>query len=374
MKVPLLDLKRRSAELDARLHAAFRRVLDSGHYILGPEVEAFEREIAEHVGARHAVAVSSGTDALLVALMALGVGPGDEAICPTYTFFASAGTIWRTGARPVFVDSEPDTLNLDPAACMRALGPKTKAIMPVHLFGQCADLEPILEAARTAGVVVIEDAAQAIGAEYRGRRAGTLGTFGCFSFFPSKNLGGFGDSGLVTTDDAELAQRVRALRAHGGQPKYHHKIVGGNFRMDALHAALLRVLLGELDRMTAERQANAACYSERLGGLPSLSLPRVLYGRHIFNQYVVQVPGSGRRDALRRHLDAQGVGTEIYYPVPMHLQECFAPLGHRRGEFPVAEAAAAESLALPVFAGLLPDELDHVAASVRAFIAGEPAA
>jgi dTDP-4-amino-4,6-dideoxygalactose transaminase len=388
-RVPLLDL-RRSPELDRELEAAFRRVLQSGHYILGPEVDAFESECAAYVGAKHAIAVSSGTDALLVALMALGVGAGDEVVCPTYSFFATAGVIWRLGARPVFVDSHPGCFNLDPEKTEAAITARTKAIVPVHLFGQCAEMTAIASIAERRGIPVVEDAAQAIGAEHAGRRAGTFGAFGCFSFFPSKNLGAFGDAGLVTTDDPALAEAVRVLRIHGGKPKYHHAVVGGNFRIDALQAALLRVKLPHLDAATASRKANAEHYTRELTkrgvacigtGLPGCSarcavssaganqaapivLPSVCGGRHVFNQYVIVLPGSGERDRVRAFLADRGIGTEVYYPVPLHLQECFSELGHARGDFPVAERLAAESLALPIFPELTPGELDHVARSL----------
>jgi dTDP-4-amino-4,6-dideoxygalactose transaminase len=367
-KVPLLDLRRGGDDLDRELQDAFARVLASGHYILGPEVDALERETAAYCGSKHAIGVSSGTDALLLALMALGIGPGDEVICPTYTFFASAGAIWRLGAKPVFVDSDPRTFNCDPADVARKLSPRTKAIMPVHLFGQCAEVAPLL----LHGLPLIEDAAQAIGAEADGHRAGTRGAFGCFSFFPSKNLGALGDAGLVTTDDDALAEKARILRTHGGKPKYHHAVVGANFRIDALQAALLRVKLPRLDGWTAARQANAARYDRGLAGLVArqqLTTPFVTGTRHIWNQYVVRVAG-GRRDALRQFLGEHGVGTEIYYPVPMHLQKCFASLGHRQGDFPVAEAAAKDSLALPIFPELRADEIDHVVARLDAFFAG----
>ncbi len=377
LRVPLLDL-RREPELDPALEEAFRRVLQSGHYILGPEVEALEAECARYLGVGHALGVSSGTDALLLALMALGVGAGDEVICPTYTFFATAGAIWRLGARPVFVDLDPLTYNCDVAALAAAVTPRTRALVPVHLFGQSADLDPILALAAERGLHVVEDAAQALGSEYKGRRVGGHGAFGCFSFFPSKNLGALGDAGLVTTNDAELAERARILRTHGGKPKYHHHVVGGNFRIDALQAALLRVKLPRLDAYTAARQRNAALYDELLlasgvaargtGDAPLL-LPAVVTTRHIYNQYVVRVSGDGRRDQLRQHLTARGVGTEVYYPVPMHEQRCFAALGHRAGDFPHAEAAARETVALPIFPELREDEIRHVAAAIVAFFA-----
>ena len=380
-QVPLLDLRRHGADVDAELEEAFRRVLRSGHYILGPEVDALEQECAAHLDARHALGASSGTDALILALMTLGIGPGDEVICPTYTFFATAGAVWRVGARPVFVESDPSTFNCDPADVARKITSKTKAVIPVHLFGQAAEMGPIMDAARARGVTVIEDAAQAFGAGYAGRPVGTLGAFGCFSFFPSKNLGGFGDGGLVTTQDDALAERARIMRAHGGKPKYHHQFVGGNFRIDPLQAALVRVKLARLDGYTAARQRNARLYDRllqasgcALENRPEAPLdptkvltPVVFQSRHIYNQYVVRVPGEGRRDALIAHLKDRKIGSEVYYPVPMHLQQCFSSLGHRVGDFPGAEAAARETLALPIFPELSEEEITYVAEAVVDF-------
>ncbi len=381
-KVPLLDLTRTPPDLLDELRAAFDRVLRSGHYIMGPEMEAMEREFAAAIGVPHALAVSSGTDALLLALMALGVGPGDEVVCPTYTFFATAGSIWRLGAKPVFVDMDPVSFNSPAGAFSAAITDRTRALMPVHLYGQCADMTGILAAARGRGIPVIEDAAQAIGATHGGRQAGAMGAFGCFSFFPSKNLGCLGDGGLVTTADAALADKARILRVHGMQPKYHHKLVGANFRLDAVQCALLRCKLPRLPGQTDARLRNAAGYRERLtaagvvaaepagGDLPPdrLGLPAIGAG-HTVNQFVIRV-GGGRRDALRESLQKQGIGCEVYYPIPLHLQECFQGLGHRRGEFPQAERAAAETLALPVFPELTEAELGFVAQRVVAFLRG----
>jgi dTDP-4-amino-4,6-dideoxygalactose transaminase len=394
-RVPLLDLRRNPPGLDDELARAFQRVLESGHYILGPEVDAFESECAAYVGSRHAIAVSSGTDALLVALMALGVGAGDEVVCPTYSFFATAGVIFRLGARPVFVDSHPAGFNLDPAQLEAAITERTRAIVPVHLFGQCADMTAVSSIAARRGIPVVEDAAQAIGAEHsfggdpahahsgdtpraeEPRRAGTFGAFGCFSFFPSKNLGALGDAGLVTTDDPSRAEAVRVLRSHGGKPKYHHAVVGGNFRIDALQAALLRVKLPRLDTATEQRQANAAHYTRELlkrgiahRGLGDAEadapvvLPPVGSGRDVINQYVIVLPGEGERDRVRSVLAQRGVGTEVYYPLPLHLQACFSHLGYGPGDFPVAERLATESLALPIFPELTLEELDYVVASL----------
>jgi dTDP-4-amino-4,6-dideoxygalactose transaminase len=351
--IPLLDLQGQYRPLRAELLAAITRVCDSQYFIGGPEVEGFEREIADLLGVRHAVGLSSGTDAILVALMALGIGTGDEVIVPTFSFFATAGCVSRLGATPVFVDIDPHTCNIDPAQATAAITPRTRAIIPVHLYGQCADMDPLLAAAARAGIPVIEDAAQAIGARYHGRQAGSMGAAGCFSFFPSKNLGAFGDAGLLTTNDDKLADEVRLLRNHGAHPKYFHKRIGGNFRLDALQAAVLRVKLPYLERWTEGRRRNA----DRYDGLFRASrvadrivLPaRAPECRHIFNQYTIRV---AERDAVRARLDKAGIGTEVYYPVPFHLQECFASLGHRRGDFPASEAVAAGTLALPIYGEL----------------------
>jgi dTDP-4-amino-4,6-dideoxygalactose transaminase len=386
--IPLLDLKRSLAPIEAELQAAFTRVLQSGHYILGPEVDALEHELAEYCNVGHALGVSSGTDALLLALMGLGIGQGDDVLLPTYTFFATAGTVWRSGARPVLVDVCPGCFNMLPAALGKKHTKATRAVIPVHLFGQTAAMEAINAFATRHQLAVIEDAAQSLGAAYCGRRAGALGTVGCFSFFPTKNLGAFGDAGLVTTDDAALAEKMRILRVHGGKPKYLHATVGGNFRIDAMQAALLRVKLPHLDAGSAQRQRNAQLYTELFTAsgkasvqncichgnattpAPStheapLGLPAVVQSRHVFNQYTVRVRNS-RRDAVRRALIEHNIGNEIYYPVPMHLQPCFKSLGHAPGDFPHAEAAASESLALPIFPELRADEIERVAEAVLA--------
>lgn len=366
MAVPLLDLNRQNAALHGELTAAFDRVLRSGHFILGDEVEAFEREAAAALGAPHALAVSSGTDALLVALMALDLAPGDEVICPSFTFFATAGCIARAGAKPVFADVEAGSFNLDPADVARRIGPRTKAIMPVHLFGQGADLEPILALAQKHGLAVIEDAAQALGARHRGRACGTWGDFGTYSFFPSKNLGGFGDGGLVATNRDDLAEKIRLLRTHGARPKYYHRAIGGNFRLDALQCALLRVKLPHLPAYCAARRRNAEFYTAQLRGLPGLVLPAVApHNEHIWNQYTLRVPGAGRRDALRAHLAAAGIGHEIYYPLPLHRQACFAHLP--AVSLPVSERLAEEVVSLPIFPELRDDEREAVVAAVRSF-------
>ena len=367
-RVPLLDLRAQYESMRDDIDEAIRRVVESQHFILGPEVEALEREIADYCGTTHAVGVSSGTDALLVALMALGVGPGDEVITTPFTFFATAGTVARLGARTVFVDIEPDTFNIDAARIEAALSPRTKAIIPVHLFGRVADMDTVMRLAGSAGVAVIEDAAQAIGAyDAAGRRAGAIGDIGAFSFFPSKNLGAFGDAGMVTTSDESLARLMRQLRVHGMEPKYFHSMVGGNFRLDALQAAVLRVKLRRLDTWHDGRRRNAARYRELFAqaGIEQVTLPQDVPG-HIYNQFVIRVP---QRGALRDHLSARAIGTEIYYPLPLHMQACFAGLGYQEGDFPHAERAAREVLALPIYPELEDAALQRVVASIADFYA-----
>jgi dTDP-4-amino-4,6-dideoxygalactose transaminase len=350
---------------------AITRVCDSQRFIHGPEVDGLERELEAYLGVQHAIGMSSGTDALLAALMAVGVGPGDEVITPTYSFFATAGCVARLGARPVLVDIEPDTFNIDTAAAIAAISSRTRAIVPVHLFGQSADLMPLTNAAVHRGIPIIEDAAQAIGAKYHDHAVGTLGAIGCFSFFPSKNLGAFGDGGVVTTNDAQLGKTLRLLRNHGMEPKYYHHLVGGNFRLDALQAAVLRVKLPHLDTWTADRQRNAQRYRElfedaQLTG--TVRLPTEAPKRtHIYNQFVVRVP---ERDRLKERLDAAGIGTEIYYPVPFHLQKCFASLGYAAGSFPQAEAAAKDSLALPIYPELSEAQQRDVVSEIKRFYDG----
>jgi dTDP-4-amino-4,6-dideoxygalactose transaminase len=351
--VPLLDLAAQYAPIRDEILAAVTRVCDSQRYIMGPEVDAFEQEIAAMIGVEYAVAVSSGSDALLVALMALDIHGGDEVITTAYSFFATAGSIVRVGATPVLVDIDPVTYNLDSAQVAAAITPRTKAIVPVHLFGLCADMTPLATAAARARIPLVEDAAQAIGANYGGRPAGSIGAIGCFSFFPSKNLGAFGDAGLVTTRDTALAGRLQMLRNHGMKPKYYHHLVGGNFRMDALQAAILRVKAPHLAAWTEARRLNAARYTRLFSqsGLNGrVTLPVEPPGhRHIYNQFVIR---TADRDGLKRHLDERGIGNEIYYPLPFHLQPCFAGLGYRAGEFPHAERAAGETLAIPIYAEL----------------------
>jgi dTDP-4-amino-4,6-dideoxygalactose transaminase len=366
--VPLLDLQAQYQPLREEILAAIARVCDSQRFILGPEVEALEVQLTTLLGVRHAVAVSSGTDALLLALMALGITAGDEIITSTYSFFATAGAVARLGAKPVLVDIDPATFNIDPDAVARAMTPRTKAILPVHLFGLSADLDPLMETAARAGVPVIEDAAQAIGATYRSRPCGGIGAFGCFSFFPSKNLGAFGDGGLVTSNDAPLAARARLLRSHGMEPKYYHHMVGANFRMDALQAAVLRVKAPHLAGWTERRRANAARYRQLFA---SAGLDRIVTlpveptdRQHIFNQFVIRTP---ERDALKRYLDEQRIGNEIYYPVPFHLQPCFAGLGYKPGDFPQAERAANETLAIPIYGELTLAQQERVVTAIAEF-------
>ena len=367
MKVRLLDLRAQYSTIRSEIREAIERVVESQHFILGPEVEALEFEIASFCNTRFAIGVSSGTDALLAALMAVGTGPGDEVITSAYSFFATAGVIARLGARPVFVDIDPKTCNLDGNQVGAKITSQTKAIMPVHLFGQCAEMDPIMEAVNGKGIYVIEDAAQAVGAkDNKGKQAGTIGDIGCFSFFPSKNLGAFGDGGMVATNDEKLADIVKVLRVHGGKPKYHHRIVGGNFRLDALQAAILRVKLKHLTRWTEMRRNNASRYRslvEKMGLLEKISLLEDSAG-HIYNQFVVRFQN---RDQLQLFLRQRGIETEVYYPIPLHLQECFSGLGYRSGDFPNAETAARESLALPIYPELTEEQQHYVVEKIREF-------
>ncbi len=360
VNVPLLDLKAQYVTIQSEIRAAIDRVCASQYFILGPEVSALEEEITTLCSARFAVGVSSGTDALLVALMALGVGPGDEVVTSPYSFFATAGVVARLGARPVFVDIDPQTFNIDLTAVPAKLNARTKAIIPVHLYGQCVDLTELLPVAQERRIPIIEDAAQAIGAtDERGKQAGTTAAMGCFSFFPSKNLGAFGDAGMVVSSDEKLADTLRSLRSHGGKPKYYHAVVGGNFRLDALQAAVLRVKLPHLAAWTAKRREHADRYRSLIaqaGLLDWITLPQDSAG-HIYNQFNIRLP---QRDQVRAFLTQRGVGTEIYYPLPLHLQACFQPLGYRRGDFPHAEAAARESLALPIYPELSEEQQGYV--------------
>jgi dTDP-4-amino-4,6-dideoxygalactose transaminase len=385
MKVPLLDLEAQFEEIEREVSEAIREVCRRQTFILGPRVRELEERIAEYTQCQHGIGVSSGTDALLVALMALDVGPGDEVITSPFTFFATAGAIARVGARPLFCDIDPGTYNISPTAvaelitsrCERqnvglvnkTTGGRVKALMPVHLYGQTTDMDPLLELARRNGLRVVEDAAQAIGSEYvSGRRAGSMGDIGCFSFFPSKNLGAFGDAGMCTTNDPVLAERLRLLRIHGAKPKYYHIAIGGNFRLDELQAAVLLVKLQYLDAWTTRRQVNAHRYSttfEREGLMGHVCTPRVPDGyRHIFNQYVLRVE---RRDELRTALTAAGVGTEIYYPLPLHMQQCFDHLGYAPNDFPEARRASEELLALPIYPELTEVHQEYVVNAVSDF-------
>lgn len=365
--VPLLDVGRGNRPLRDEFLAAMTQVLDSGRFLHGPEVKQLEDGVAVLSGAKHAIACASGSDALLLALLALDIGPGDEVIVPSFTFFATASAVWRVGARPVFVDIDPKTYNIDPRAVARAVTSATKAIIPVHLFGQCAEMDALLAIARHTGAVVIEDAAQAIGATHRGHGAGSLGVIGCFSFYPTKNLGGFGDGGMLTTNDAALADRLRLFASHGMNPRYYHRVVGINSRLDTLQAAVLNVKLRHLDTWTRSRQENATRYTRLLNdaGLGDrLVLPSEHSGcRHVWNQFTIRVSG-GQRDAVRSQLSQRGIGSEIYYPVPLHLQECFEPLGYQRGDLPHTERAAAEVLSLPIFPEITAAEQERVVGSL----------
>jgi dTDP-4-amino-4,6-dideoxygalactose transaminase len=375
LSVPMLDVSRENCKLRQRIDAAMAEVCESGAFVHGPACVRFESAMAEYCGVRHAVGCASGSDALLLSLMVLGVGPGDEVIVPSFTFFATASAVWRLGAKPVFVDIRPDTFNLDPADVLYKMSTATKAIIPVHLFGQCAEMGEIRQIATAArGVPIIEDACQAIGAEYRGRRAGSLGTLGAFSFYPTKNLGGFGDGGLITTDDEELAARLRVLRDHGQQPRYYHHFVGLNSRLDALQAAVLNVKLPLLGNWAAARERHASRYTEefaRRGIGESIIAPTSAQGcGHVWNQYTVRV-GAGRRDALQKHLAERKIGSAIYYPVPLHLQKCFAALGYEPGSLPATEEACREVLSLPVYPELTAAEQDFVIEAVAEFCQGQ---
>ncbi|MBW2639373.1 MAG: DegT/DnrJ/EryC1/StrS family aminotransferase [Deltaproteobacteria bacterium] len=372
MKVPLLDLKKQYHSIKEEILTVAEQIFESQYFILGPRVEALEKDIAGYCSSKHALGVSSGTDALLISLMATDIASQHTVITTPYTFFATAGSIFRTGARPIFVDIDPDTYNMSPEGLENVIDSMTdnelarlKAVIPVHLYGQCAD---ILKIAEEYHLVVIEDAAQAIGAEYRGRRAGSMGDLGCFSFFPSKNLGAFGDGGMVTTDSDELYDKLRILRVHGSHPKYYHQLAGGNFRLDAFQAAVVSVKLKHLDTWTKARQENASKYRKLFAdsGIDDvIKLPVEKEDRHIYNQFVICV--KDKRDDLRLFLNEAGVGTEIYYPIPMHLQECFLDLNYKKGDFPVAEHAALHTLALPVYPELSDDQLTYVVEKIEAF-------
>ena len=378
MGVPLLDLKAHHEPIQQEIMAALQQTFNSNAFILGPDVGKLEEQVATYCQAKYGIGVTSGTDALLLALMALGVGPGDEVITSPYSFFATAGVVARLGAKPVFVDIDPVSYNIDPARIEQAVTSKTKAIIPVHLYGQCADMTPIMELARRRNLHVIEDAAQAIGAEYRdGRRACSMGTVGCLSFFPSKNLGCLGDGGMAVTNDPALAERMKILRVHGSHPKYYHKLIGGNFRLDTIQAAVLNVKLNYLDGWTKRRQENADRYRSlfQQSGLVQkgvVRLPEAVYRdsgvkhHHIYNQFVLRVD---RRDDLLTHLRRKEIGAEIYYPVPFHLQECFQYLGLKEGAFPESERAAKETIAVPIYPELTAAQQTEVAEAIASFYA-----
>ena len=386
MKVPLLDLKPQYQSLKKELNEAILKVTESQYFILGPEVEKMEKSFCKYLNCKRALGVSSGTDALLLALMGIGIGPGDEIIVPTYSFFATAGVVSRLHATPVLVDSDPVTFNIDPSHIERKITKKTKAIIPVHLYGQSCDMEKIMEVARSRNLKVIEDAAQAIGVQYKdGRFVGTVGDIGCYSFFPSKNLGCFGDGGLNVTNNEKLGEHLHILRVHGGHPKYYHKFIGGNFRIDAIQSAVINVKLPHLDRWSEQRRKNAETYNklfidaglaEETGRIKfddknKVLLPKAVFkdsgvkNYHIFNQYIIRVE---KRDELRKFLSENEIGNEIYYPVPFHLQECFTNLGYNKGDFPVAEFAANTSIALPIYPELSKDQISFVVDKIKEYI------
>ena len=371
-RVPLLDIQRENAPLQAELHTALTDVLQSGWFVLGPACTQLEERVAELSQAKHAIGCASGSDALLLALMALDIGTGDEVIVPSFTFFATASAPWRLGAKPVFVDIKPDTFNLDPVAVEAAISPATKAIIPVHLFGQCAEMDTLQRIAQKHSLAVIEDAAQAIGAKYDGHGAGSMGDIGCLSFYPTKNLGGCGDGGMLTTNDDDLAQRLKQLRNHGMEPRYYHQEVGINSRLDAFQAATLNVKLTHLERWSESRRTNAARYDELFasaGLSEQISLPTEAVNRyHVWNQYTIRV-SDGRRDALRSYLQGENIGCEIYYPVPLHQQQCFAGLMVEGENLPETDKAAEEVLSLPIFPQITPAEQAHVVRKIAQFLA-----
>jgi dTDP-4-amino-4,6-dideoxygalactose transaminase len=386
MKVPLLDLKPQYLLLKRELDEAILKVAESQYFILGPEVEKMEKSFCNYLNCKRTIGVSSGTDALLLALMGIGIGPGDEIIVPTYSFFATAGVVSRLNATPVFVDSDPVTFNIDPLQIEKKITNNTKAIIPVHLYGQSCEMDKIMEIANSRNLKVVEDAAQAIGVQYKdGRFVGTIGDVGCYSFFPSKNLGCFGDGGLNVTNDEKLGEYLHILRVHGAYPKYYHKFIGGNFRIDAIQSAVINVKLPHLDGWSEQRRKNAETYNKLFmeAGLAEetgktkfdeknkVLLPKSVYkdsgvkNYHIFNQYIIRV---AKRDELRKFLSENEIGNEIYYPVPFHLQECFANLGYRKGDFPVAEFAANTSIALPIYPELSRDQIEFVVSKIKEFI------
>jgi len=385
LNVPLLDLRAQFSTIKEEILAATMEVYESQRFIMGPKVEELEHAIAAYTGVKHAVGVSSGTDALLISLMSAHVNPGDLVITSPYTFFSTAGCIARLGATPVFVDIDERTYNMDPdlldekvSSMNQEARSRIRAIIPVHLFGQCADMDRIGTAAKSLGAVIIEDAAQAIGAEYQSsdgslHRAGSMGAYGCLSFFPSKNLGSFGDAGMVTTGSDEAYEQLSVLRVHGSKPKYYHKVIGGNFRLDALQAAILLVKFNHLDQWTEKRRENASTYRALFAdkGLEQVGLPYEHNGRHIYNQFVIKV--GPERDGLKAYLSEQGIGTEVYYPVPLHAQECFSYLGYRPEDFPAALDAAARTLALPIYPELEYEQLEYIVETIYAFYAAHKA-
>ena len=376
LNIPLLDLKAQHEPIRMEIMNALDKTIASNTFILGPEVKKLESQVASYSNTKFAIGVSSGTDALLISLMGLGIGPGDEVVTTPFSFFATAGVIVRVGAKPVFVDIDPTTFNIDPQKIEQAVTSRTKAIIPVHLYGQCADMDPILKIAQKYQLEIIEDAAQAIRAEYPGkRRAGGIGKLGCLSFFPSKNLGALGDAGMVVTNDEVLSERITILRVHGSKPKYYHRVVGGNFRLDELQAAILNVKMNYLDEWTRQRQQNALYYGKLFmqSGLiqkSELHLPKAVYAEdglkhyHIYNQFIIRVKD---RDNLRNYLQQKGIATEIYYPVPFHLQECFRPLGYHEGDFPEAERAAKETLAIPIYPGLTSEQQNYIVETIKEY-------
>lgn len=365
MKVPLLDLKAQFNPIKNEVMNAVEAVFESQQFINGPQVKELEKQIAAYSGCKSGIGVSSGTDAILCALMALDIKSGDEVITTPFTFFATAGCIWRVGAKPVFVDIDLNTYNIDINKIEKAITKKTKAIMPVHLFGQVADMDPIMEIAKRHNLFVIEDACQSIGASYKGRKAGSIGTVGCFSFFPSKNLGTAGDGGMIVTQDTALGERLEIMRGHGSKPKYYHQVVGGNFRLDTLQAAILLVKLKHLDYWSAGRRKNAEKYDNLLKALHFIVRPHIEpHNVSIYNQYVIRVP---KRDELRKFLTEKEIGTEIYYPLSLHEQNCFKDLGHKKGDFPNSETAAAETVALPIYPELTDEQITYVAESIKSF-------
>ena len=369
MAVPMLDLVAQYGTIRDEVRAAVEEVLETQRCIGGPKVTACEKAVAEYSDAKFGIGASSGTDAILNALMSLGVGAGDEVVTTPFTFFATAGCVSRLGARPVFADIDPETYNLDPSGVREAMTDRTKVIMPVHLFGQCADMDPLLEAAGEREVAVVEDAAQAIGATYKGRKAGSMGDIGCFSFFPSKNLGAVGDGGMIVTSNAALAEMCTITRNHGSKPKYYHKYVGGNFRLDALQAAVVLAKLPHLEDWHEARRDHAAWYDQRFADCPAIVTPVARRdNRMIYNQYVIRIQdgdgGAAARDRVIEHLKEKKIGHAVYYPVPLHLQECFADLGYKEGDFPHSEQAAREVLAIPVYPELTPEQQEEVADAV----------